>query len=93
MFCGCDFCEVNLEMPTKKTILANTVNRLIYAFGTEKMREQMDDYHWNEVKNRLTMAAERKEGRQEGRQEGIQNVIALLEKGLSLTEVKAQLGY
>jgi predicted transposase/invertase (TIGR01784 family) len=30
----------------------------------------MDDYHWNEVKNRLTMAAERKEGRREGRLEG-----------------------
>jgi predicted transposase/invertase (TIGR01784 family) len=77
--------EEDLEMLTKESpVMASAVNRLVYASGTKELREQMDDYHWNEVKNRLTMAAERKEGRLEGRLEVAKN---LLGKGMKPGDV------
>jgi predicted transposase/invertase (TIGR01784 family) len=74
--------EEDLDMLTQESpVMAAAVNRLVYASGTKELREQMDDYMRNEMKNRLTMAAERKEGRAEGR---VEIAKKALDEGLSV---------
>jgi predicted transposase YdaD len=49
-------------MLTKESpVMASAVDRLVYASGTKELREQMDDYERNEMKNRLTRVADKKE--------------------------------
>jgi len=65
--------EEELDMLTEQSpIMASLVEKLVYASGTKELREQMDAYKVNEVKNRLTIAFERDDAKQQGIQQGIQ---------------------
>jgi predicted transposase/invertase (TIGR01784 family) len=76
--------EEDLDMLTKENpVMASAVDRLVYASGTKELREQMDDYRRNEVKNRLTRAADKKEGRAEAKSEIAKNLLA---KGMSVDD-------
>jgi len=85
--------EEELDMLTQESpVMASLVEKLVYASGTKELREQMDDYKVNEVKNRLTIAYERDEGRREGRREGrwensIEIAKTMKERGMNFNEI------
>jgi len=81
--------QEDLEMITQESpVMASLVDKLVYASGTKELRLQMDDYKVNEVKNRLTRAYDRKEGKVEGRKEGILEVAKNLRAmGMNVEEV------
>jgi predicted transposase/invertase (TIGR01784 family) len=76
-------------------VMASAVDRLVYASGTKELREQMDDYERNEMKNWLTRVYDKKEGRMEGMVEGehkkaVEIAKKALDQGLS-ADIVAQI--
>jgi predicted transposase/invertase (TIGR01784 family) len=77
--------EEDLEMLTKESpVMMSAVDRLVYASGTKELREQMDDYERNEMKNRLTRVYDKKEGEQNAKLEIARKILA---SGKTVNEV------
>jgi predicted transposase/invertase (TIGR01784 family) len=84
--------EEDLDMLTKESpIMASAVDRLVYASGTKELRKQMDDYARNEMKNRLTRAADKKEGQLEG--EAIGEARGEAKKALQIAKASKEHGF
>jgi len=89
--------EEDLDMLAQESpIMASLVDKLVYVSGTKELRDQMDDYKVNEMKNRLSLMYAKKEGVEkgiaEGREEGEKRrAIAIArkmkDKGKSVNEI------
>jgi len=92
----------DLDMLTQENpVMASLVDKLVYASGTKELRDQMDDYKVNEVKNRLTIAYERKDAIAKGMAKGMakgakenamQTAKRLLAKGMNHNDVAEATG-
>ena len=75
----------------KGPIMAKAVTRLLEISEDEHTRHRLESYRRFEMDNRVMLKEARTEGREEGMAEEREKLIALIEKGVPLDEIKKML--
>ena len=79
----------------KGPIMAKAATRLLEISEDEHTRHRLESYRRFEMDNRVMLKEAKAEGRDEGREEGMaeerEKLIALIEKGVPLDEIKKML--